>query len=320
MSDARINMKKIIGLDDEMRGIAPQGNRPRIGPGIGVAYMSGYHAGNTGGLGSLGGSGSDGDLGDKDPDPDGNDEDSKKDPKPTPNPGGDDGKSAADGIGMGESVPSIGDLYDCASGRCVNVRFNGIAAVPEGWTDACTPPKALSGKVLIIGGKGRYGGTGPYTFSVPYGDFYIPQEVALAKAHMRQLHPQINIPDWVFSGDVAGSGSWEVGNASGIYDFRTEYRTPKEFTETWPHTVCSEVIYDAAGAQFKDGSCGNDKKMPAHLQGSYVGMTLCDRDGNPVHIVRTPYGIEVHQTKYNRVSTIDPNNRFRVSNQIVLPA
>ncbi|EGY53153.1 hypothetical protein [Neisseria shayeganii] len=353
MSETRVNMRKIVGLNDDLFNLAPQGHRPRIGMGLGVAYASGYHAGNDGGLGSLDGKG---ELGERDADIDG------KDDGPKPRDGGEDAlHNASQMLPPTGEIPGLSDLYDCSSGRCVNVRFDGIIPPPDGWPNACRPQRDRSKYNHVVRIAMVVDGylSGTYATTTEIDDIYVwdkddyPAALAAMDAKIKRA-AQAWYPGWPkrfrwkgtsdalkkrmlawFSSPAnngqmyiyydqeksyAGSGYWysvaTIGYTIYVHSKNSSHFKNAPINIDWPSTRCSEVAYDVEGGQFKDGTCGNDPLLPQHLKGQYSGFELCDKDGNKVRVKRTLYGIEVEQEAYSRVTTINPDN-FKVIYQSI---
>lgn len=356
MSETRVNMRKIVGLTDDLARLAPQGDRPRIGMGIGVAYAAGYHAGNDGGLGSLGGKG---ELGERDAD-------AGRDDGPVPRDAGDGMHDAAEALPPAGEIPGLEGLYDCASGRCVKVRFEGLVPPPEGWPDACTPPPSSKDEFeavahIIISGNYTPGQGGKIPVATTHIWAYNPIGIQQAMTKFNELmalvetsrvptggpNEFINEFSWDRPPDVAswyiaraldpaltgagvgaiyrqhrqGGSPYPVGDISVTRNFYPRgsggfIGAPPPPLVRWPATRCSEIAYDAATARFRDGACGNDPQLPTSLQGEYSGFTLCDADGNKVHVRRTRYGIDIEQEKYGRITTLDANTYQVVNQQI----
>ena len=297
MSETRVNMRKIVGLADDLANLAPQGHRPRIGMGVGVAYAAGYHAGNDGGLGSADGSG---ELGERDADG------GRGDDAPAPREADGGLHDAGEALPPTGEVPGLGGLYDCGSGRCVNVRFDGVVPPPEGWKDACTPPRPENMPCFKVT---RPGSGYPIVFD------YFPSVHAACAAYESRFDGRIKKVNnhWLCGiSNSQGFKGFSGVQVNECYPDEHQYLPPA----TWPAAQCSEVAYDAQSGRFKDGACGNDPLLPQHLQGQYSGFELCDKDGNKVRVKRTRYGIEVAQEAHGRVTTLDADT-FKVINQSI---
>lgn len=328
MSDTKVNLRKIVGLEEAINKLSRQPDRERVLGDKGVNWLNGY--GENG----------------KEPTEDEKEEAAKKDPGKGWSKNLDDKKDASDPIEIGDDVGDMGELKDCSSGRCVNVRLHGKAPPPDGWSGVCTPPpnpetqyyyRVRAAKSYWVGGypvdriddvdyrtrdqaasalssfMGQY--YSRYPHKAPHTGF--DEDKQDNKVVSKLIDAGLNYFDinlsWRVTDKVPSGFKYNV-----LYIYVNFSRRPctdgnaicqKPPTEQWPQDTCSEVVAGAAG--FKGACPAHDPNLPPQFAEAKGEITLCDKDGNEVKFTKTDEGYEVYQAKYRRTAVVDPNT-FKV--------
>lgn len=334
----RSDVRKVVGLDDTLSTLPKQPNRARIYPGYGRAYYNGFTDGNggkTGGDPSTGGQPAGGGAGAGG----GSNSNTGKDGTTS---------NASDKIDKNTDLSSMGGLFDCETGRCVNVRLNGQARAPEGWSAPCTPPDitnkpryyyTASGNLqtfnkdahncfttATIGGTYNTEGDalgallsifppGDARSSIgKYGDAISLMSQKTGEESGIILTNAIQyLSKLTETGDpCGGAGGIQAFQCSSSVAFCNENPDPRQ---KWPPTMCSEMIFDGKKNMFSPACAQYDDNLPERLKGDSSGLILCDKDGNKVYFLRTNKGIDISQDKYKLTSSVDVNT-LKVMEQI----
>lgn len=224
----------------------------------------------------------------------------------------------------GDPGNGIGPFYPCdGEGNCVNVRFDGNVPVPEGWTDACTPPEekpADSPENPSGTAADEYGEIDKnvyYRYELWWGEDktegtvrrpqYVGEKI---KAKFSQdLRASYGTYGYDQSGrwalqevyDKVMNGEW--GRWGGDYARYPPYTHSKtwgvyisvHYCSTEPDKICEDkpepqwpLDKCAEIIATEDGfkaACDNiDMRLPPNLQGEFTAFELCDGDGNKVTV------------------------------------
>lgn len=224
----------------------------------------------------------------------------------------------------GDNASGIGPFYDCNTGRCVNVRLNGMVPPPDGWQDACTPPDTGTVKYIYkvdgdIDGKKK----AEAEYSSPAGvagflrSFFRTDAVesygtyGYDKSGERVLDEYFKLLE-EDGPELTGHGVGFVNhsvhypgdkyNTSAVWKLGIK-RVPCDETKSelcntaWPQKKCSEIVATADG--FAPACEEYDSHLPPQLKGGYTGFTLCDEDGNPVTVTKEDLDWRVEHPKYS---------------------
>lgn len=319
MSDTKVNLRKIVGLEEEINKLAKQPDRARVLGDKGIHWLNGY--GENG----------------EEPTEEEKEEAAKKDKGKNGSRNLDKKKDASEPLQIGDDAGDLGGLKDCKSGQCINVRLHGKAPPPDGWGGVCDPPKDPTFDILYY-----------YKIYFSKTDYKTNTTVNLDKS-VRTKNDVINAVYSFFRRDAVeyfGSFVWDTQpwidkvlskdlsnlsssaivkypedtKNSAYYVINTKIRqcrfTPDPVcnittppTEQWPQDTCSEVVAGAAG--FKGACAAHDPNLPPQFAEAKGEIILCDKDGNEVKFTKTDEGYEVYQAKYRRTAVVDPNT-FKV--------
>ena len=225
----------------------------------------------------------------------------------------------------GDTVNGLSGLKDCESGRCLNLRLDGKAVAPEGWSSVCQPPHAryfyvnlnlhehnpsvppykslrmdVSTKQEAVNLlKQFYAGYSDSNFGCAEEPITKAFVEALERYSVCHTQRQLCTPD-------RKSKVWCSGGVFARFCPRENAPDVCKDKTTWPKETCSELIYDAASGRFKPACAQHDPYLPESLKNERRCLSLCDAEGNCVIIRRTERGIELWQEKYKQRALIDP--------------
>ncbi len=213
--------------------------------------------------------------------------------------GGDPRRDPAKGCPkLGQYVPGLKNMHDCATGRCVNVNFTLPPLPPPGWGEDCTPPKgeppkdwtpkvyyrASYTKIWADGSRRQRSGT---------GNFKTLSEAArwLRENTIASVAPQADNPAYFASYSYAGdsyrddrakiNGSWSLTKT---LSNDPQWQIPPDTVPPYPDGSCSEIASTPNG--FKAACEKYDNRLPPQLKGEYGALRLCDANGNEITISR----------------------------------